>query len=159
MDQFIEPGDLIAESVPVPEGLELVRRDIHPETGELLEILHEHAGCLKESSYIFEEAPAQEREVICMACVPDEDEAAGSSASHVESAAAVRPEPKLKEGKLYCPTCGNHGRQSEAFICKTCEDWNWNPVDVLYHEGRPFHQLFVREPRTALLTPLGRKEA
>ena len=68
-----------------------------------------------------EEAPAEEREMVCMDCVPEpetEDEVVAASRSvfsSVKDTAVVQPKPVLKDGMLYCPTCGNHGRQNGAF--------------------------------------------
>ena len=44
LDQIIEPGDVLAELVEVPEGMELTRRARHPATGAMPEVVGERDG-------------------------------------------------------------------------------------------------------------------
>ena len=51
IDQYLEMGDVLAESVPPPEGLCLLRRGRHPVSGDMPEILQEFGGKLSEARY------------------------------------------------------------------------------------------------------------
>ena len=60
---------------------------------------------------------------------PPSDEKPASPGVTEARPITTSPQRHPETGKMWCPKCGNHGRQNESYICENCQDWEWDAVE------------------------------